>query len=230
MIAALYVDENGPYVGLPGVDAWGVTRDARLYAGPHPVVAHPPCERWGRYATGGPRADPTKPGFQPRKVVGDDGGCFAAALEAVRRWGGVLEHPEASKAWAAFGLAAPPRKGGWVRDLAGGWSCCVEQGAYGHPARKATWLYVHGLQREPPPLRWGHSGQRLVGAVGGARLKRLEAGYHSAEERAAAKASGEYERRRRLGVTECLPKSQRHITPLEFRNMLIQLAALCAGL
>lgn len=33
-IAALYVDERGPYVGLPGVDAWGISRDARLYAGP----------------------------------------------------------------------------------------------------------------------------------------------------------------------------------------------------
>jgi len=46
-IAALFIDERGPYVGLPNVDAWGKTRDARLYRGPWPVVAHPPCERWG---------------------------------------------------------------------------------------------------------------------------------------------------------------------------------------
>ena len=84
MIAALYVETSGVYSGLPDVDVWGIERDARLYAGPHPVVAHPPCERWGRYATGGPRADPSKPGFQPRKEVGDDGGCFAAALASVR--------------------------------------------------------------------------------------------------------------------------------------------------
>jgi hypothetical protein len=222
-VAALYVDAAGPYAGLPDVDAWDVTRDARLYVGPHPVVAHPPCERWGRYATGGPRADPAKPGFQPRQRVGDDGGCFAHALAAVRAFGGVLEHPEASKAWAAHGLMKPPRGGGWVvADDVGGWTCCVEQGHYGHAARKATWLYAFRVQL--PSLAWGPSGQRLVGADGGTRLKRLEAGYHSAAEQAAAKASGDYEKRRRLGVTECLPKSQRHITPPAFRDVLLAMA------
>ena len=48
-IAALYVEEDGPYSQIDGVDAWGVTRDARQYDGPYPVIAHPPCKRWGRY-------------------------------------------------------------------------------------------------------------------------------------------------------------------------------------
>jgi hypothetical protein len=49
MIAALFVETNGCYFNLPGVDPWDINRDARKYAGPHPVVAHPPCQRWGRY-------------------------------------------------------------------------------------------------------------------------------------------------------------------------------------
>ena len=53
MIAALYVETNGVYYGLPDVDPWDEARDARLYNGPHPVVAHPPCQRWGRYWGGG---------------------------------------------------------------------------------------------------------------------------------------------------------------------------------
>lgn len=53
MIAALYVIENGPYYGLPNVDPWPESRDARTYAGPHPVVAHPPCSRWCRLAAFG---------------------------------------------------------------------------------------------------------------------------------------------------------------------------------
>jgi hypothetical protein len=148
MIAALFVEHQGVYYGLPDVEPWGLPdRDARLYAGPYPCVAHPPCERWGRYWYGGPRA-------KVRRTKGDDGGCFEAALAAVELWGGVLEHPEASAAWRVFGLHAPPRGGGWVTTRKG-WTCCVEQGHYGHRARKATWLYAVTIS--PPSLRWGRS-------------------------------------------------------------------------
>ncbi len=85
-VAALFVQTNGCYFDLEGVDPWDIHRDARLYAGPHPVVAHPPCERWGRYWHGGPSA-------KVRQVKGDDGGCFAAALAAVRTWGGGARAP-----------------------------------------------------------------------------------------------------------------------------------------
>ena len=50
MIAALYVQRGGIYWDLPDVDPWDEARDARLYAGPWPVVAHPPCARWCRLA------------------------------------------------------------------------------------------------------------------------------------------------------------------------------------
>ena len=53
MIAALYVQTGGAYYGLPDVDPWDEARDARLYAGPHPVVAHPPCGQWGVWARQG---------------------------------------------------------------------------------------------------------------------------------------------------------------------------------
>lgn len=46
-VAALYVETGGCYFGLEDVDPWDIHRDARLYPGPWPVVAHPPCERWG---------------------------------------------------------------------------------------------------------------------------------------------------------------------------------------
>ena len=190
MIAALFVETGGCYYGVPGVDPWDRARDARAYAGPWPVVAHPPCERWGRFATrhGG--------------KVGEDDGCFAAALNAVRRYGGVLEHPAGSKAWNAFNLPLPAPRGGWRGDLPNAWVCCVEQGHYGHVARKATWLYAVGPW--PPELIWGSSGQRLP-------AKRLaERGYESA---------------RRCGSVANMSSRARQRTPPAFRDVLIAIAA-----
>ena len=195
-VAALYVERGGVYYGLPDVDPWDEERDARLYDGPHPVVAHPPCARWGRYWYGGPSA-------RVRRRKGDDGGCFEAALAAVRRWGGVLEHPEASHAWREFGIPAPPRRGGWIGMLCGGWTCCVEQGHFGHRARKATWLYAHGVT--PPLLRWGPSAASM----------RLVAGFHSAEERRRAV---------RTGACQLMSRRERAATPLPFRDLLLSIA------
>lgn len=144
MIAALYVQTGGSYFGLDGVDPWDEPRDARKYAGPHPVVAHPPCSRWCQLAY----INQKRYGHK----VGDDGGCFAAALEAVRHWGGVLEHPAFSYAWPAFKLPRPPRAG-WVKSICGGWVAQVAQSAYGHRARKLTWLYYFG-HSAPPAVSW----------------------------------------------------------------------------
>lgn len=200
MIAALFVEAGGCYFGLPNVEPWDRQRDARQYPGSHAIVAHPPCERWGRYWHGSPR--------RPHQyTLGDDGGCFAAALAAVRKFGGVLEHPAYSRAWYEYRLVWPPSDGGWVS--AGlddkGWVCHVEQGHYGHMARKATWLYV--VAADLPTLRWGASPQRLPKAA----LERYG-----------------YEKARRTGVMAYIggkaKKDIRGATPPEFRDLLISIA------
>lgn len=196
MIAALFVASDGPYIGLEGIDPWTQSRDARLYAGPFPVIAHPPCERWGRYWGGGPSA-------KVKRVLGDDGGCFASALASVRKWGGVLEHPAASHAWAHHDLPRPVR-GAWVYDGIG-YGTEVDQGAYGHPARKATWLYYVGVV-PPPKLNW----EWATGV-------RCDEGFHSKEERRAARAAGK-------APVPRLSKRQLVHTPLEFRELLVTLA------
>ena len=149
-IAALYVQTGGSYYNLPGVQPFDQDDDARMYGGPHPIVAHPPCQRWGKMWKGQPGN--IKRGKVERK--GDDQGCFKSALFDVRRFGGVIEHPEHSNAWKHFGLAKPPRQGGWIKADDHGWTCRVEQGQYGHYCPKPTWLYVVGV--DPlPELRWG---------------------------------------------------------------------------
>lgn len=199
-VAALFVETGGVYYGLPDVDPWDIERDARLYRGPHPVVAHPPCQRWGRYWSGGPSA-------AVRRRLGDDDNCFASALWAVRTFGGVLEHPEASHAWSWFGLPRPDRNGGWTGgDRYEGTSCCVEQGHYGHKTRKATWLYAVRTTR--PELRWGPSRRTLA----------IEMSPHSKEEARKWRAAPGYVPAKRLTPMELLA------TPIPFRDELLALA------
>ena len=203
MIAALYVDAKGSSAGLPGVDLWDQKRDARQYDGPWPIIAHPPCQRWGKMWFGQPLHVKLT---GERKIKGDDEGCFAAALASARKWGGVIEHPWGSHAWPHFNLNTPPREGGWiVADFFGGWTCCVEQGRYGHYARKPTMLLAYGV--DLPELDWGIGEARLDPAVvermGLARAKRLgEVGA-------------------RGGGTDSKPRIG---TPEPFRDLLISIA------
>ncbi len=154
-VAALYVDPNGVYSGREDVDLWDEERDARLYEGPWPVVAHPPCARWCMLAS----VNEARWGAK----IGDDGGCFAAALNAVRTYGGVLEHPAYSLAWSEFSLPRPAR-GGWAQSFDDPGSALeLSQGAYGHPARKRTWLYAVGCEL-PEILTADPRGSVVVGA------------------------------------------------------------------
>lgn len=198
-VAALYVETAGCYFTAAGVDAWDAARDARSYTGTARVVAHPPCQRWGRFWHGSTR--------KPHQYkLGDDGGCFAAALASVRRNGGVLEHPADSRAFAHYGLPIPKRGAGWTEaDSFGGRSCYVEQGHYGHAARKATWLYACGTAF--PELNWERGEQRLPAWM----IERY--GY--------AKA-------RRIGVVAMVGGKNktiiRNATPPAFRDLLLAIA------
>lgn len=148
MIAALFVETNGSYFRLEDVDPWDEPRDARRYWGPHPVVAHPPCQLWGKFA----RINYARYGGEHNRP-GNDGGCFASALHSVQTWGGVLEHPAESYAWAEHDLPKPTKGGCWIPDDDSIWVCEVWQSAYGHLARKRTWLCWVG-EGHPPEMCW----------------------------------------------------------------------------
>jgi hypothetical protein len=193
MVAALYVETNGVYYGLPDVDPWDEHRDARLYDGPWPVVAHPPCAKWCRLA-------PLNASRLDGYVVGDDGGCFAAALDAVRRFGGVLEHPALSCAWGAFALPKPGTRGWTTTFDDPGYTTEVAQVAYGHAARKRTWLYA--VDCDLPALTWNEpAATAQVSAFG------LTGGRSS-----------------KWSYGECLDKNKSRFTPLAFRDVLLDMA------
>ena len=145
MIAALYVDRCGAYTApdLTDVDAWPAARDARRYAGPHPVVAHPPCGAWAMPLA---KVNRTRYGHE----IGADGGMFAHALWCVRMFGGVLEHPA--------NTAAPDARWGHGRRL---WATQVAQSAYGHRCIKRTWLLAC-LPQQPPAIDWSEPAPTAV--------------------------------------------------------------------
>jgi hypothetical protein len=188
MIAALYVDPRGPYPSLVGVDCWDAARDARLYAGPHAVVAHPPCGPWGGVKN------------LSRK---QDAGLALRAVEQVRAFGGVLEHPRYSALWKQCGLPLP----GKAVDEFGGFTLEVSQCDFGHVARKMTWLYcvrtraLVNIPRRREPTHWV-SGRRYV------------------REDNARPASDSVPH----GIRVCSAQ-QRRRTPLAFAQWLVALAA-----
>jgi len=191
LCAALFVQGDGCYSGLPYVDLWPESRDARKYNGNLPVVAHPPCQLWGALAL----VNYARWGGEHNKPKNDKG-CFKCALEAVNKYGGVLEHPAKTKAFAEFGIPKPSSMG-WQATIEGGWVCEVWQSAYGHRANKATWLYYKG-RKAPLPLKWN----RVMGS-------------HQV---------GFQDQRGKENNKPTLSKREANATPIEFRDALIRLA------
>lgn len=191
-VAALYVERGGPYFTMPGVDPWGVERDARLYAGPWPVVAHPPCGPWGRLH---------------HLYRGDEHDCAPAAIRAVQKWGGVVEHPAYSRAWRLARLPWP----GEFTDEHDGFTVAVDQVSWGHVARKHTWIYVVGV-----PLSVVLAGVRTGGTP-----THWVAGFH---QRGGGRA--EYPQSGSAappGIKIC-SSQQRRRTPPAFASWLVELA------
>ena len=133
-VAVLYARADSNYRALDGTDVWDAERDARRWPGGVPVVAHPPCRAWGNL----------RAFAKPRE---DEKALALHAVECVRRWGGVLEHPAGSTLWAAAGL---PKPGEGV-DQWGGWTLAAPQLWWGHRAEKRTWFYVVGADLRQLP-------------------------------------------------------------------------------
>lgn len=155
IVAVLFARSDSIYKRLPGCDVWDVERDARLYSGSLPVIAHPPCRAWANLR------HMAKPCSGEKELA-------LFAVDQVRRCGGVLEHPALSTLWEVAGLPAPG-----CRDEFGGFTFTVFQFDFGHRAEKPTRLYfcgVDSLALPKMPFRLGEapciigtSGRRLDG-------------------------------------------------------------------
>lgn len=181
-VAVLFARSNSVYKRLPDFDVFDIERDARSFDYSTPVIAHPPCRAWGRLRTFA----------KPRH---DEKALALFAVDAVRRCGGVLEHPASSSLWLAAGLPL-----GLGQDAFGGFTLSVDQFWWGHPCRKASWLYIVGCARSAlPVMPFSLALPPKVIAFG-----------------------------RNRAAPGCeLPKSQRENTPLDFALWLGSLARSC---
>ena len=126
MIAVLFARADSVYKTLPDCDVWDAERDARLWPGGNPCIAHPPCRAWGQL----------RHMAKPRP---DEKELALWAVKQVQKNSGVLEHPNKSTLWAAAGLPAAGKF-----DAFGGWTLPIFQSWWGHRAEKATLLYIVG--------------------------------------------------------------------------------------
>jgi hypothetical protein len=132
-VAVLFARADSCYKAMPECDVWDIDRDARKWPGGSPVVAHPPCRAWSslRHCA--------KPRDGEKELA-------HLAIDRVRRFGGVLEHPMRSTLWLVAGLPEPGD-----RDEFGGWTLVVDQNWWGHRARKRTRLYICGIEPADVP-------------------------------------------------------------------------------
>ena len=183
-VAVLFARRDSNYKAMAGVDVWDADRDAKNWPGGNQVVAHPPCRAWPslRHCA--------KPRAGEKELA-------IWAVQQIRRWGGVLEHPRRSLLWPTVGLPMPKQ-----RDVFGGFTLIVDQFWWGHRARKRTLLYVCGCEpREVPkmPLALGDA-PCTVGLWSGRDKQRCR---------------------------PSIGKSEYEATPPEFAAWLVALAARC---
>lgn len=132
MVSILFARQDSIYKTL-GVDVWDIDRDARLWPGGNPCVAHPPCRAWGQL----------KHFAKPRH---DEKELALISVDFIRAQGGVLEHPSGSTLWDEKPLPLPGHTDKW-----GGYTIDVDQFWFGHKAKKKTFLYICGVDKKDLP-------------------------------------------------------------------------------
>jgi len=194
-IAALFVMEDSIYKSMPGVDCYDIHRDAWSFPGGMPVVAHPPCRTWGRLKHFATAAPPHEHSLGPWSI------------DQVRKFGGVVEHPNGSSLFAECGVHKPTKLN--LPDKHGGYLIQISQYWWGHKAEKKTLLYICGCpySKLPPiPFRDGRP-KYCVGSF---------------------KLNGSGNIRSTYGEQKPVSKKDRLHTPPAFAKWLIETARRCA--
>lgn len=141
-VSVLFTRKDSYYNSIECCDCYDIERNALTFTGGNPVIAHPPCRSWGRLR-------------HFAKPLPGEKALAVWAVYMVRECGGVLEHPASSMLWRELNLPLGAQK-----DKYGGFTIDIDQFWFGHKARKKTWLYVCGINRQDVPavpLKFGRA-------------------------------------------------------------------------
>ena len=129
-ISILCADTNSNYKQIPNLDVWDRARNAYNFTGSNPVITHAPCSQWSRLR-----------GLAHENQLEKDLAFFC--LEKVKNNGGIFEHPEGSIFFKTAGIKP---------------TIIIDQGNFGFPAQKRTWLYFSRCNPLPlpPPVYSGY--------------------------------------------------------------------------
>ncbi|MFQ5628626.1 MAG: hypothetical protein ACE5I1_07685 [bacterium] len=133
-VTILFARHDSIYKTLPGCDVYDKERNALNWSGGSPIIAHPPCRAWGRLRQF------AKPDYGEKELA-------IWAIMQVRKYGGVVEHPEGSSLWPFLNLP----KVGEKEDIFSGYTMKVSQFNWGHRAEKRTLLYIVGIDKNKLP-------------------------------------------------------------------------------
>ena len=122
-VAACFVRVDSVYKRLLPGRTYDIHKPAYLLPVGVKAIYHPPCRAWGNYAH---LAKP-RPGEKDLALW---------AMDRVRRFGGILEHPKTSRLWQYL--------------MPGDNTVAINQCDFGHGALKPTLLFYNRLGAMPP--------------------------------------------------------------------------------
>jgi hypothetical protein len=126
-VTVLFCQKNSIYKRM-GCNVYDEDRNSLSWMGSEPAIYHPPCRLWSKLKHLS-TADPIE------KYLA------LWAVNKVRSYGGILEHPAYSSLFNFMNLPKPGNTDEY------GFTIEIDQFNYGHLARKKTWLYICGADR-----------------------------------------------------------------------------------
>lgn len=147
-ISVLCVDKASNYFDHPELDLWTKERDAYNFKGTNPVITHAPCSQWSKL-----KALASLDTYEKELAWF----CYIKVEEN----GGIFEHPAYS---SFFKEAKIDRKKIYS----------IDQGWFGFPGRKPTWLYINGYKPHTFPLNFNAYEKKVATIHSGSRSRTPE--------------------------------------------------------